>query len=177
MHFWQNDPSLFQATVATQGDNACQISQHRKLTLEKKILPPLLLGLDFATFRLRVRHSTNKLSQLPVDAVNMYIIILLFMFSIEICVSVRNYMAMNSTHLLIATLTLTIRTTHKALSWLLFLFSFFNVLNFKWKLESNSSFPCRQRLILRWVFCKVWGNLFLILCVIAVNFISRRRGG
>ena len=37
-------------------------SQHRKLTLEKKILPPFLPGL--ATFRSRVRRSTNNLPRL-----------------------------------------------------------------------------------------------------------------
>ena len=31
-------------------------SQHTKLTLEKKILPPLLPGFELATFRSRVRH-------------------------------------------------------------------------------------------------------------------------
>ena len=40
-------------------------SQHTKLTLEKKILPPLLPGFELATFRSRVRRSTNKLSRLP----------------------------------------------------------------------------------------------------------------
>ena len=39
-------------------------SQHRNLTLEKKILSPLLSGLELATFRSRVRRSTNKLSRL-----------------------------------------------------------------------------------------------------------------
>ena len=40
-------------------------SQHTKLTLEKKILPPLLLGFELAAFRSRARRSTNKLSRLP----------------------------------------------------------------------------------------------------------------
>ena len=40
-------------------------SQHTKLTLEKKTLPPLLPGFELATFRSRVRRSTNKLSRLP----------------------------------------------------------------------------------------------------------------
>ena len=39
-------------------------SQHTKLTLEKKILPPLLSGFELATFRSRVRCSNNKLSRL-----------------------------------------------------------------------------------------------------------------
>ena len=45
-------------------------SQHRKLTLEKNILQPLLSGLQLATFRSRVRRSTNKLSLLPGDLVS-----------------------------------------------------------------------------------------------------------
>ena len=40
-------------------------SQHTKLTLEKKFLPPLLPGFELATFRARVWRSTNMLSRLP----------------------------------------------------------------------------------------------------------------
>ena len=39
-------------------------SQHTKLNLEKKLLPPLLPRFELATFRSRVRRSTNKLSRL-----------------------------------------------------------------------------------------------------------------
>ena len=39
-------------------------SRHRKLTLEKKILPLLLPGFELATFPSRVWRSTNKLSRL-----------------------------------------------------------------------------------------------------------------
>ena len=40
LHFWQNDWDLLRATAVTQGWNGYQNkSQHRKLTLEKKILP------------------------------------------------------------------------------------------------------------------------------------------
>ena len=42
-------------------------SLHSKLTVEKKILPLLLPGFELATFRSRVQHSTNKLSQLSDD--------------------------------------------------------------------------------------------------------------
>ena len=41
-------------------------SQHPKLILERKILPPLLPGFELATFRSRVERCTNKLSRLPV---------------------------------------------------------------------------------------------------------------
>ena len=37
-------------------------SKHRKLTLEKKILLPLLPGFELTTFQSRVRRSTKKLS-------------------------------------------------------------------------------------------------------------------
>ena len=41
-------------------------SEHTKLTVEKKILPPFLPGNELATFRSLVRYFTNKLSRLPV---------------------------------------------------------------------------------------------------------------
>ena len=54
-HFWQNDQDLLLSTALTQGWNGYRNkSQHRKSTLEKKILPPLLQGLEPATFRSRV---------------------------------------------------------------------------------------------------------------------------
>ena len=57
LHFWQNDRDLLRATVVTWGWNGYQNkSQHRKLTPEKKIL---LLGLEPATFWLRVWHSNH----------------------------------------------------------------------------------------------------------------------
>ena len=43
LHFRQNDRGLLHATAVTQGWNGYQSkSHHRKLTLEKKILPPPL---------------------------------------------------------------------------------------------------------------------------------------
>ena len=60
LHFWQNDRDLLRATAVTQGWNGYRNgSQHRKSTLEKKILPPLLPGLEPDTFRSRVRHSNH----------------------------------------------------------------------------------------------------------------------
>ena len=45
LHFWQNDRCLLSATAVTRGWNGYRNkSQHRKLTLEKEILPPLLPG-------------------------------------------------------------------------------------------------------------------------------------
>ena len=64
--YWINDQDVLRATAATRGWNGYRHkSQHRKLTLEKKILPPLLSGLEPATFESRVRRSTTELSLLP----------------------------------------------------------------------------------------------------------------
>ena len=60
LHFWQNDPGLLRASAVTQGWNGYQNkSQHRKLTMEKKILPPLLQGFEPATFWSWVRCSNH----------------------------------------------------------------------------------------------------------------------
>ena len=43
LHLWQNDRALLRAAAVTRGWNGYRNkSQHRKSTLEKKILPPLL---------------------------------------------------------------------------------------------------------------------------------------
>ena len=69
LHFWQNDRDLLRATAVTRGWNGHRNnSQHRKLTLEKIILKPLLPGLEPETFRWRVRRSTTELSPLPIVA-------------------------------------------------------------------------------------------------------------
>ena len=63
LHFWQNDRGLLRATAVTRRWNGYRNkSQHRKLTLEKKILPPLLQGFEPATFRPRVRRFQYPLS-------------------------------------------------------------------------------------------------------------------
>ena len=63
LHSWQND-RFFTCHCGSTGVKRTPIkSQHTKLTLEKKILPPLLLGFELATFRSRVRCSTNRLSR------------------------------------------------------------------------------------------------------------------
>ena len=60
LHFWQNDRGLLRATAVTRGWNGYRNkSQHRKLTKEKKILPPLLQGFEPATFQSRVRRSNH----------------------------------------------------------------------------------------------------------------------
>ena len=60
LHFWQNDRGLLRAAAVTRGWNGYKNkSQHRKSTLEKKILPPLLQGFEPATFQSWVRRSNH----------------------------------------------------------------------------------------------------------------------
>ena len=60
LYFWQNDRDLLCATVVTLGWNGYwSKSQHRKLTLENKILLPLLQGFEPATFQSRVQCSNH----------------------------------------------------------------------------------------------------------------------
>ena len=60
LRFLQNERGLLRATAVTRGWNGHRNkSQHRKLTLEKKILPPLQQGFEPATFRSRVRRSNH----------------------------------------------------------------------------------------------------------------------
>ena len=60
LHFWQDDRDLLRATAVTRGWNGYQNrSQHRKLTLEKKILPLPPQGFEPTTFQSRVRHSNH----------------------------------------------------------------------------------------------------------------------
>ena len=62
-HFWPNNWDLLYATVATWGWNGYwNKSQHRKLTLEKKIIPLLLKPMTFPSW---FRHSTSELFPLP----------------------------------------------------------------------------------------------------------------
>ena len=61
LHFWQNDWDLLRATAVTRGWNGYRNkSQHRKLTLEKKIIPPLQQGFEPETFQSRVRRSSHR---------------------------------------------------------------------------------------------------------------------
>ena len=60
LHFWQNNRDFLRATVVTRGWNGYRNkSQHRKSTLEKKILPPFQQGFEPATFQSRVRRSNH----------------------------------------------------------------------------------------------------------------------
>ena len=60
LHFWQNDRDFLRATAVTREWNGYRNKiQHRKSTLEKKILLPLLQGFDPSTFQSRVRHYNH----------------------------------------------------------------------------------------------------------------------
>ena len=60
LHFWQNDRDFLRATAVTRGWNGYRNkSQHRKSTLEKKVLPPFQQGFEPATFQSRVRCSNH----------------------------------------------------------------------------------------------------------------------
>jgi len=66
LHFWQNDWDLLHATVVTRGRNRYwNKSQHRKLTLEKKTVLPLLLGFKPATFQSWVWQSNHWAIPVP----------------------------------------------------------------------------------------------------------------
>ena len=60
LRFWQHDRDFLRATVVTRGWNGYRNkNQHRKSTLEKKILPPFQQGFEPATFQSRVRCSNH----------------------------------------------------------------------------------------------------------------------
>ena len=68
LHFWQNDQDFLRATVVTRGWNGYRNkSQHRKSTLEKKILPPFQQGFEPATFQSWVRRSNHWAIPAPVQ--------------------------------------------------------------------------------------------------------------
>ena len=60
LHFWQNDQDLLHATAVTQGWNRYwNKSQHRKLSLDKKILLLLLQGFEPMSFQSQVWCSNH----------------------------------------------------------------------------------------------------------------------
>ena len=68
LHFWQNDRDFLRATVVTRGWNGYRNkSQHRKSTLEKKILLPFQQGFEPATFQSRVQRSNHWAIPAPIE--------------------------------------------------------------------------------------------------------------
>ena len=66
LNFWQNDRSLLLATAVTRGWNGYRNqSQHKKLTLEKKILLPLLRNSNPGPSDQESGALTTELSLLP----------------------------------------------------------------------------------------------------------------
>ena len=66
LHFWQNDRDLLRAIAVTREWNGYRNkSQRGKFTLEKKTVPPLLRGLEPATFELQVRRSNHWAIHVP----------------------------------------------------------------------------------------------------------------
>ena len=64
-HFWQNDQDLLCATAVLWGRNGVlNESQHKKLTLEKKILLPLLFGIKSDALQLSYPCSPQNLTYL-----------------------------------------------------------------------------------------------------------------
>ena len=69
LHFWQNDRDFLRATVVTRGWNRYRNkSQHRKSTLEKKILPLFQQGFEPTTFNHESGALTTELSPPPSNA-------------------------------------------------------------------------------------------------------------
>ena len=67
LHFWQNDRDLLRATAVTRGWNGYRNkSQHRKSTLEKKILPPLQQGFEPTTFGALSTELSRPLGVQPI---------------------------------------------------------------------------------------------------------------
>ena len=60
LHSWQNGLDLLRATATTRvWGGSWNKSQHRKLTLKRKIRPPLPRGPEPGTFRSRLRRSNH----------------------------------------------------------------------------------------------------------------------
>ena len=85
LHFWKKDLDLWSVTAVTQGWNRYQTeSQHRKLTLEKKILMPLLPGLEPVIFFYH-EFGTLPLSVFTVSIFNYEYVVYVCIFSNTLC--------------------------------------------------------------------------------------------
>ena len=94
LHFWQNDRDFLRATVVTRGWNGYRNkSQHRKSTLEKKILPPFQQGFEPATFQSRVRCSNHWAIPAPPRPLFMFFVIypMCWVFHFQATVWVNSY--------------------------------------------------------------------------------------
>ena len=95
LHFWQNDRDFLRATVVTRGWNGYRNkSQHRKSTLEKKILPPFQQGFEPATFQSRVRCSNHWAIPAPLYVVWIALRSVYLVFTSMPCESYRVFRAL-----------------------------------------------------------------------------------
>ena len=79
LHFWQNDRDLLRATAVTRGWNGYwNRSQHRKSTLEKKIIPPLQQGFEPQPFSHESGALTTELSPPPCYQSRVWCVVKLF---------------------------------------------------------------------------------------------------
>ena len=92
LHFWQTDRVFLRATAVTRGWNGYRNrSQHRKLTLEKKILLPFQQGFEPATFQSWVRRSNHWAIPAPRSIPSSYNILreeapfILFRLHLDLC--------------------------------------------------------------------------------------------
>ena len=96
LHFWQNDRDFLRATVVTRGWNGYRNkSQHRKSTLEKKILPPFQQGFEPATFQSRVRRSNHW--AIPAPQLGLYWLIIAYIALFSALLSRLTALACGST--------------------------------------------------------------------------------
>ena len=98
LHFWQNDRDLLRATVVTRGWNGYRNkSQHRKSSLEKKILPPFQQGFEPATFQSRVRRSNHWAIPAPCSIrIRIRIFIVPVQVYEEMCLAVLGWVTLSS---------------------------------------------------------------------------------
>ena len=83
LHFLVEWPGSFTCQSGSTGvEWPSNKSQHTKLTLEKKILPPLLPGFELATYRSRVRRSYQQ--AIPAPRISRYKRAIQFCYYLEI---------------------------------------------------------------------------------------------
>ena len=87
-HFWQNDREILRATAVTREWNGYQNkTQHRKVTLGKNIIPPLLPYLSVTPLQRqggRIRWSYCAGDGLFIDLTMKYLLLLLLLLSYSV---------------------------------------------------------------------------------------------
>ena len=73
-------PGSFTCYCSNTGRNGYRNKSHRKLTLENKILPPLLQGFEPATFQSRIRRSNHWAIPAPIVICSIIMVCLFFHF-------------------------------------------------------------------------------------------------